>query len=107
MSENDARIPWERMPAEARQRLLDQFTNEIWEEFRGAFPVGSVVRVITDWAFGVVVDGRNETERASRIVGYAMDDLDVPRPIVLSPAEVVELISLALYDTPRAVTLTA
>lgn len=85
--------------------MLDRFTNEIWEEFRRAFPVGAVVTVTTDRTFGVIIDGRDETERASRILGYVTDGLDVPRRVVLSPAEVVELISLALYEEPRALKL--
>jgi hypothetical protein len=105
MSEGDSTSWWERQPADKREWLLDQFAAEIWEEFRQAFPVGAAVRVTTDQTFGVVVDGRNETERASRIIGYATDALDVPRPIILSPPEVVELISVALYDDPRALTL--
>lgn len=105
MSEDDAKSPWERLPAEAQERLLEQFTKEIWEDFRAAFPLGAVVAVTTDETFGVLVDGTDETERARRIVGYVTDGMDVPRPIVLTPAEVVQLISLALYEEPRALRL--
>lgn len=95
----------ERVPQTLKDRLLDDLVSEFYAECARAIPRGASLTVAQADTLSVTCAGKDVSHLAQRLIELAFKGGAVPQPRLLSPDEVVQILALAIYDDPAALTL--